>query len=195
MTKRWSILIGVLVLVLAIAPMDALGQKKKKKKKPPPPPVEQVVEGNVTFPAVFLDTAVTPPEPSCFARVHRTLFLQFGDQAQGYFGWHFEVDPATWGGTFKLEVTGGQSPDLDVTYYTDLGDLTTGAAATQSYETRSTTGEEGDIPANMNHVIVCMFTGLDSSFKYTGIGPAGGAPAPAPSGSPAGSPTPSPTST
>lgn len=191
MAKRWSVLSLVLVLLLAIAPVDALG-KKKKKKPPPPPPVVQEVEGSIIFPAILPDNT-QPGVIACFSGLHRRAALQFGDDAQGYVGYHFDVDEATWGGNFVLEVTGGQAdPDFDVIFYTDFGDQMA-AGETTGYETRGAGGEEGTIPPGHPKVIVCMYSGFDATFKYTGTGPSGGVPAP--SGSPAGSPTPSPTST
>lgn len=193
MSKRWSVLVVILVVLLALAPMDALGQKKKKKKKrpPPPPPVQQTVEGNLMFPMAFVDTA-NPPQTACFAGVHRRLVLAAGDQSRGYFGYHFDVDPATIGGTFVAEVAGGQgSPDLDVLFYSDFGVLAPPAnpAETVAYQTRGAGGETGAIPPNMTKVIVCMFSGFDADFKYVGTA-AGGVP-----GGTTGSPTPTPTST
>ncbi|MFN2524829.1 MAG: hypothetical protein ABR505_00970 [Actinomycetota bacterium] len=188
MNKRWTVLAVVLVLLLALAPMDAMGQKKKKKKKKPPPPVEQVVEGSIMFPA---NGAAAGDPNACFSGIHRRATLLFGDGAQGYFGYHFDVDEATWGGNFVLEVTSGE-PDFDIVFYPDFGDQQA-VGETVTYETREPGGEEGAIPPNMTKVIVCMYDGLDAAFKYTGTGPGGGTPAP--DGSPTGSPTPSPTAT
>ena len=108
MTKKWSVvvmaLLLVLVMMLSFGAVDAFGQKKKKKKKkrpPPPPPVTQTVEDSIMFPAAFADTA-NPGQTACFSGVHRRLALAGGDQANGYFGYHFDVDPATVGGNFVL---------------------------------------------------------------------------------------------
>ncbi|MDQ4059367.1 MAG: hypothetical protein M3124_09630 [Actinomycetota bacterium] len=189
MNRKWAVLAIAVTAVLAIAPVDAAGKKKKKKKPPPPPPVEQVVEGDIMFIAPFFDTATN--ERACFSGLHRRLFLAFGESAQGYVGYHFDVDPATIGGTFILEPGGGA--DLDIVFYTDFGDQTA-AGETVTYETRGTDPEQGEIPANMTKVIVCMFSGTEGAFKYTGTGPTTGGTAgtPASGGSPGASPSASP---
>ncbi len=179
MSKRWSVLVIVLVVLLAITPVNAAG--KKKKKKPPPPPVEQVVEGSVRFPAVFYDQANS--RPSCFPGLHRRLRAQFGDTAQGNFGYDLDIDAATWGGTFVLEPPAGA--DFDITFYEDFGTATSNPAGqTVVYETRGTGPEQGEIPANMKKAIVCLFStgSTPTAFKYKGTGPIlGAAPSPSPS--------------
>ncbi|MGH2740008.1 MAG: hypothetical protein ACRDH6_05965 [Actinomycetota bacterium] len=157
MAKRW--LVATLVLALALAPAGAVAGKKKKKAPP-----TQIVEGGVTFPVI----APTAPE-TCFSGVHRRLVLAAGSGPQGFFGYDFDVDKATWNGKFVLEVTGGESVDLDIIFYPDFGDQMT-VGKTVTYETRESGGETGAIPANMTKVIVCMYTGFEATFTYTGTG-------------------------
>ncbi len=186
MVKRWLPLVVVLALMLAMVSVDAGAQKKKKKRKPtpPPPPPQQVVEGSIML------MAPAPSDPdSCFSGLHRRLFLAFGETAQGRVGYHFDVDPATAGGNFVLEPTAGSNIDLDIVFYTTFGDQTA-AGETRTYEARGSTPETGTIPPEMPKAIVCMYSGTQSRFKYTGTGLA---PTPATGGTPA--PSPSPTST
>lgn len=182
--RKSVILLIVGTLIMGSLGAPAMSAKKKKKRPPPPPPpppVEQVVEGQVRFPAVTFDQANN--RPACFAGVHRRLRQQFGDTAQGNFGYDFDIDPATWGGTFVLEPPAGA--DFDITFYEDFGTATSNPVGqTVTFETRGTAPEEGEIPADMKKAIVCLFStgSVPTAFKYKGTGPIlGVAPSPSPS--------------
>src|SRR5688500_662558 len=114
----------------------------------------QNVEGSIALRAPF----VSPDEQleSCYAGVHRRLAIASQGNANGVVGWNFEVDPATHGKPFKLEVSGGQqNPDMDVTFYlTGLGSIDDHAASppwgtepvTVAFEDRAPGGEKGIVP-------------------------------------------------
>lgn len=155
MVKKW--LVPALVLMMVVAPPDAVGAKKKKK-----PKAQQVVEGSVDLPQGDPTGAVG----RCVSGNHRRLVL-LNVPAQGVVGFDFDVDKATWNGKFVLEVDGDQ--DLDIIFYTDFGDLQA-AGETVAYEEDGSGGESGTIPSNMTKAIVCMFSGLNAAFTYTGTG-------------------------
>jgi hypothetical protein len=93
----------------------------------------------------------------------------------GIVGFEFDVDPATIGKPFVLEVTGGQGDvDLDITYYTEFGTTEqaldrTHAPTNHSFEAREAGGESGVIPKGVEwtKAIVCMHTGAEATFTYT----------------------------
>ena len=156
---------GLVALSLLGAPASA-GKGKGKVQK---------VEGSIALRAPFVSDA--EQLESCYAGVHRRLTLVSQGNANGVVGWNFEVDPATFGKPFKLEVSGGQqNPDMDVTFYlTGLGSLDDHAAnppwgtdsVAVNFEKRGPGGEKGIVPKGATDVIVCMFDGFDADFTYT----------------------------
>lgn len=154
------------MLVVAIVPGAAEAGKKKKAK-----PVVQEVEGSVPLPAPFTD------DSGCYAGLHRRGSIVSGGQVNGVIGYEFDVDKATWGKPFAMEITGGQGTvDLDIYFYSEFGTvddvvgdpLGAGAPYTVSFNTRDSEGEFGEVPADMNKVIVCMMAGgFEGTFKYT----------------------------
>ena len=161
---------GVLVFALAAGPATA-GKKKKKKK----PPVEQVVEGSVAAPAPYTN------DSGCYAGLHRRLAIATMENLNGDIGYHFDIDPATWGTNFILEPTGGLGTvDLDIYFYSQFGTidqvvsdpLNAGSPAAVQFNTREPGGEFGEVPAEFTKVIVCMYggqlgAGANASFTYT----------------------------
>lgn len=160
------LLVGSLVAV-SLAPSALAGKKKKKK------PVVQIEAGEVFLPTPY-------PHPSsddCFSGLHRRLSVLSGSASphQGTFGWEFDVDERTWGKNFVLEVTGGASPDLDITFYGTLGTVDqvvgdpvyAGSPYAVTYGTRNTDGEAGEVPSETTKVIVCMMAGgAQATFDY-----------------------------
>ena len=131
-------------------------------------PKQQVVEGTVAMRAPFTDLS------SCYAGLHRRTAVVTQENVNGVVGFHFDVDQATAGKPFVLEVTGGQqNPDLDITFYTEFGTVeqatdTAYAPANISFEDRAPGGEAGIVPKDgFKKAIVCMFDGYGASFKYT----------------------------
>jgi hypothetical protein len=94
----------------------------------------------------------------------------------------FEVDKATWGGKFKLEVTGGGAgtEDLDVTFYADPGHVDpadpaqqAGIAESGAYLTREAGGEAGLVPQTSTVALVCLAvgSGYNAEWAYTATPP------------------------
>lgn len=169
--KRTIALLTAGLLVLSLAPGSAIAGKKKKKKAP----VEQKVEGTVAAPAPFTD------DSGCFAGLHRRVAIVSQENANGQVGYHFDVDKATWGTNFVVEPTGGLGDvDLDIYFYQEFGTveqvatdpLAAGSPASVQFNTRAPGGESGEVPAQFNKVIVCMFggeggAGVNAPFTYT----------------------------
>lgn len=133
-------------------------------------PKQQVVEGSIAMMAPFYgDTFAT-----CYSGLHRRTSVISGGQNNGIVGFEFDVDKATIGKPFVLEVTGGQANvDLDITFYTDFGTVeqatdTSYAPANYGFEERAAGGESGVIPKGpWTKAIVCMHTGAGAEFTYT----------------------------
>jgi hypothetical protein len=137
----------------------------------------QMVDGGVAMMLPFpADTS------SCYAGVHRRAAIVAGDQANGAVGYHFDIDPATAGKPFKLDVTGGQGDvNLDITFYMAFGttdDVTgdpvnAGSPATVEFATNAPGGEKGTVPTGgFTKAIVCMTQGADATFHYMAGGSA-----------------------
>jgi hypothetical protein len=140
---------------------------------------KQVVEGSVALPAPYTD------DSGCYAGLHRRFAIVTQEQVNGIIGYHFDIDPATYNGKFKLEATGGQGDvDLDIYFYQQFGTvdqvasdpLNAGAPATIQYNTREPGGETGTVPPDFTKVIVCMYGGAQgggggATFTYTAAPP------------------------
>ena len=140
---------------------------------------KQVVEGSIAAPAPFTD------DSGCYAGLHRRLAVVTQEQVNGLIGYHFDIDPATWGGKFKLEPTGGQGDvDLDIYFYQQLGTVEqvatdpqgAGSPAVVQINTREPGGEVGTVPPDFTKVIVCMYggqqgAGAGATFTYTATPP------------------------
>ena len=133
-------------------------------------PKQQKVQGEIAMMAPFYgDTFAT-----CYSGAHRRASVLTGEQVNGVVGYSFDVDRATIGKPFVLEVTGGQGDvDLDITFYTEFGTTEqaldrTHAPTNYSFEERGAGGESGVIPkGEWTKAIVCMHTGADATFDYT----------------------------
>ena len=139
-------------------------------------PKQQKVSGSIALPAPFTDGV------GCFAGLHRRIAILTQEQVNGDVGYHFDLDPATIGKPFVLEVTGGQGDvDLDITFYYEFGTVEdvvgdpqgAGAPVTYQYSTREPGGESGTVPkGEYTKVIVCLYGGTEgasvgASFDYT----------------------------
>lgn len=145
---------SVAALLLGGAVPATAGKAKK---------VKQTEEGSIALSAQYTDG-------NCFFGLHRRINLVAQRQAQGIVGYDFDVDEKTAGGKFKL-VPSDDSADLDISFYQSIGDVTdpAGAPANVKYHTREPGGESGTIPEGYPVVIICMVTGDNVDFTYTGI--------------------------
>lgn len=168
MKKVITIALASLVAASLLAPASAAAPKK------------QTVEGTVAIPLPYTD------DSGCYAGIHRRMAIVTQEMVNGVGGFHFDVDKATWNGKFKLEPTGGQGDvDLDIYFYQDFGTvedvagdpLNAGSPVSVSFNTREPGGEAGQVPPEMNKVIVCMYAGQQgagagASFLYEATAPA-----------------------
>ncbi|HWC14350.1 MAG TPA: hypothetical protein VG929_07130 [Actinomycetota bacterium] len=166
--KRVIVALLALSLVAALAPLGAQAA-----------PGPQKYEGNVMLPGPGPNGAVTE---GCWTGWPRRFWIFSQGTTAGPFGDIFEIDKTTWGGKFKLEVTGGGAgtEDLDMTFYADPGKVDPadpaqqgGIMETGSYLTREPGGEEGTVPPTSTLVLVCLGvgTGYDADFTYTAAPP------------------------
>ncbi len=133
-------------------------------------PKQQKVEGKIAMMAPYAGSGLA----TCYAGLHRRIAILSQEQVNGVVGYHFDVEPATIGKPFVLEVTGGQGGvDLDITFYTEFGTPEQAtdpsyAPPNYSFEERAAGGESGIIPkGDWTKAIVCMHTGAGASFTYT----------------------------
>lgn len=139
-------------------------------------PKQQKVSGSVALPAPFTDNT------GCFAGLHRRFAIVTQEQVNGVLGYHFDLDPATLGKPFVLEVTGGQGAvDMDINFYYEFGTVEdvvsdpqgAGAPVSTSYATREPGGESGIVPkGEYTKAIVCVYggdqgAGAAATFEYT----------------------------
>ena len=160
MKKVISILAAGLV-VAAMVPGAAVAGKAKG--------ARQDVEGHIALQAPPSDATSTPD--GCYSGVHRRIAVASQMQVNGVVGFHFEVDPATWGKKFRLTpVTEGV--DIDITFYDGFGSTeqatdTSYAPFTAAFQERNEDGEFGKVPADMTLAIVCMKVGNNADFTYS----------------------------
>lgn len=94
-----------------------------------------------------------------------------------------EVDPATWDGKFKLDVTAGGmgTEDLDLTFYIDPGKvdptdpaMQAGIVESSSYLSREAGGETGIVPRESTLALICLAigSGYNAEWSYTATPPA-----------------------
>jgi hypothetical protein len=139
-------------------------------------PKQQQVSGSIALPAPFTD------DTGCFAGLQRRVAILTQEQVNGVVGYNFDVDPATLGKPFLLEVTGGQGDvDVDITYYYEFGtvdDVTgdpqnAGSPVSYSFASREPGGESGIVPkGDYTKAIVCVYggqqgAGAAATFDYT----------------------------
>lgn len=119
----------------------------------------------------------------CWTGWARRFWIFSGGASSGPFGSMFEIDKATWNGKFKLEVVSGGSgtEDLDITFYSNPGQLDPNDPAQQAgivesgaYLTREAGGEAGVVPQTSTLALVCLGTGtgFNAEWSYTALPPA-----------------------
>lgn len=140
----------------------------------------QEESGNVPLPGPGPNGETTG---GCWTGHARRAWIFTNGATSGPFGYIFEIDKSTWGGKFKLEVTGGAmgSEDLDMTFYSNPGTVDPvndpaqqgGIVETGSYLTREPGGEDGVVPPTSTLVLVCLAigSGFDADFEYTAVPP------------------------
>ena len=133
-------------------------------------PKQQKVEGDIAMMAPYAGSTFA----TCYSGLHRRLAILTQENNNGIVGYHFDLEPSTFGKPFVLEVTGGQGGvDLDITFYTEFGTVeqatdTAYAPPNYTFENRGPGGESGIIPkGDWTKAIVCMHTGAGASFTYT----------------------------
>lgn len=158
--KKLSVILAAGLLAAALVPGTAEAGKKKG--------VRQEVAGHIAMQAPPADATDNPN--GCYSGVHRRIAVVSQMQINGVVGFHFEIDPATWGKKFRLTpVTAGV--DIDITFYDGFGSTEQAAEpsyapATVGFEERNTEGEAGKVPANMTLAIVCMKSGQNADVLY-----------------------------
>ncbi|MDQ4024034.1 MAG: hypothetical protein M3217_00865 [Actinomycetota bacterium] len=130
--------------------------------------VRQDVSGTIAMQAPPSDATDNPN--GCYAGVHRRTAIVTQEQVNGIVGFHFDVDPGTWGKKFRL--TPGSAVDIDITFYSEFGTLeqatdTGFAPYNMTFEERNNDGEFGVVPKDMTKAIVCMKTGQNAPFTYS----------------------------
>jgi hypothetical protein len=134
---------------------------------------KQSVSGSFVTPGKYTDN-------SCYAGLTRRSAVITNGAANGVTGFHFDIDKGTWNKPFVLTPTGGQGRiDLDIVFYTEFGTVeqatdTGFAPPNVGFENRTTEGESGKVPPDMNKAIVCMYIdeaqtppgGIAAEFTY-----------------------------
>jgi len=156
MRKTSALLVAMAIAALVPAGAHAAGN--------------QVVKGSIVSPTRFTDG--TSGWPGVGRRVHITA----GEPANGLVAYVFAIDVATQGGIFDLgsvkDATG--AADLDICFYSDLGDDIVGDRAPAIAEGGDQVshvgpgGESGQIPIDATYAIVFTPNGVNSTFTYTG---------------------------
>ena len=158
--KKMISLVAASLVVAAMVPGIATAGGKGAK---------QEVTGHIAMQAPPADATDNPN--GCYSGVHRRIAVVSQMQVNGVVGFHFDLDPATWGKKFRLSnVT--PDVDIDITFYSDFGTMeqatdTAFAPMTVGFEERNTEGEFGIVPKDMTKAIVCMKVGQNADFTYT----------------------------
>ena len=168
MKKALTVALAGLIAASLFAPASAGAAKK------------QEVEGTVVAPLPYTD------DSGCYAGIHRRMAIVTQEMVNGVGGYHFDVDPATYNGKFKLDVTASAAgdADLDIYFYQKFGTvedvagdpLNAGSPITVQFNTREPGGEAGIVPPDTTKVIVCMYGGQQgaaagASFAYEAVAP------------------------
>jgi hypothetical protein len=167
--KRAIILLLVATIVASLSPLAAQAKA----------PAAQEESGTVILPGPGPNGETTG---GCWTGWARRFWIFSNGATAGPFGAMFPIDKATWGGKFKLEVTGGGAgtEDLDMTFYNDPGHVDPADPAQQggiiesgSYLTREPGGEAGTVPPTSNLVLICLAigSGYNAEFTYTALPP------------------------
>lgn len=169
--KKLIVLALAATVVASLAPAAAMA-------RPMIGPQEET--GNVLLPGPGPNGETTG---GCWTGHARRAWILSQGTTAGPFGSMIEIDPATWDGKFKLEVTAGAmgTEDLDVTFYLDPGHvdptdpaMQSGIIESSAYLSREAGGEEGIVPRESTLALVCLAigTGANADWSYTALPPA-----------------------
>ena len=131
--------------------------------------VAQEESGTVLFPTPH------PQDPAiCFQGVARRINMLSQGTVSGPFGEIFDIDKATWGGKFKLEVPSGATgrEDMDLYFFQTFGGtipedpILNSPVILHQYQERKPGGEVGTVPPEATKAIACLFDGAAASFEY-----------------------------
>ena len=129
---------------------------------PAPGPAVQEVTGTVAVP--------NPTKAAQNVTRHNRSAGLLGPETNGVVGWFFDVDPATWGGSFTL-TTATAGADWDVLFYSDPGTLNATPAATAEFVDSVGDGEAGLVPMGTTHALVYPAGAPNADFAYVGHAP------------------------
>ena len=164
--RRIITLVLTAALVAALSPLGAEAA----------PVGPQKETGNVLLPGPGPNGETTG---GCWTGHARRAWIFTNGATSGPFGHIFEIDKSTWGGKFKLEVTGGGAgtEDLDMTFYAEPGTIDPvndpaqqgGIVETGAYLSREAGGEAGVVPPTSKIVLICLAigSGYNADFEYT----------------------------
>lgn len=158
--KKIASLVAVgLIATTALSGAAVAGKKKG---------VRQDVAGHIAMQAPPADATDNPN--GCYSGIHRRIAVASQENVNGVVGYHFDLDPGTWGKKFVL--TPGSAVDIDITFYDGFGTpeqaTDTGYAPyTVGFEERNNEGERGIVPPDMTKAIVCMKVGQNADFSYS----------------------------
>lgn len=130
--------------------------------------------GEILLPTRFPDTGNLNADAGWPGLVRRVYDLG-GGYTDGIIGHVFDIDPATLGGHFDLQLRDDLTgmADLDIYFYTEMGDAAGSITpvVTAQYNTAGHGGEAGAIPPEARKGIVFMRIGVDATFTYIGYAP------------------------
>lgn len=166
-TSRRPLLV-VPVLALSLLALPTAGAEETVK-SPPPGEVVQTYSGAFVTPTRFADTA-GPGVDGGWPGAGRKVYLA-AQAADGIIADVFDVNAATWGGTFMLEQLTEQtgSGQLDVYFYgANLASVADGTPETTGeFDTGTGTGEAGRVPVGSRYGIVFSPTAVNPTFRFT----------------------------
>lgn len=160
--KRLTLMALAVALITSLMPVAASGAAGG-----------QEAEGTVLLPGPGPNGETTG---GCWTGWARRAWIFSGGATAGPLGSMFEIDKATWGGKFKLEVVSGLSgsEDLDVTFYADPGKVDPndpaqqgGIVETGAYLTREPGGEQGTVPPTTTVALICLGTGTGAEAEWS----------------------------
>ncbi|MFN2587721.1 MAG: hypothetical protein ABR613_06370 [Actinomycetota bacterium] len=164
----------VITVLLAATLVAALSPLAAGAGAPP-----QKEEGTVLLPGPGPNGETTG---GCWTGWGRRAWIFTGGATAGPMASMIEIDPSTWDGKFKLDVTGGGmgTEDLDVTFYIDPGHVDPADPAQQggivqssAYLTRKAGGEAGTVPRESTLALICLGigSGYNANWSYTATPP------------------------
>lgn len=160
-----------IMLVVATAVVATLTPLAVQAEAPSPVP-PQKESGTVLLPGPGPNGETTG---GCWTGWPRRFWIFSGGATAGPMGSMFEIDKSTWGGKFKLKVTGGASgaEDLDLTFYGDPGQIDPADPAQQGgiaeagfYRTRKAGGEAGTVPRTATVALICLAIGSGANAEW-----------------------------